>query len=140
MIRFGILVWNFFFIFPIDWCILIIRIFYLVTLILFVRKIRIGWTFLSIISLVQVSYSVFIIWNLLNYKNLNTTARFELFENKVNFIIFTPILILLLTKRTLSIYKINNKEKMFAIISSIMIVTIYFFSLKYFYSFIFKHF
>ena len=125
---------------PFNWFIILLKVFCLIALILFVRKLKIAWSYLSVISLVQLLNSGILIWKFLNLKNLDNTARFYLLDNIVNFVLFIPILYLLFSKRILSTFKINSKQKLMTIISSIVILIIYWGALKCFNPFLFKRF
>ncbi len=125
-----------------DWIVIYtfgFAIFYLVVLILFIRKANFGWVLLTTISTVQVAKLGYAIGDLLYHRNLSTAIRFITINRIVYFIIFLTLLILLLSKQILSTYKITRKEKKLVIIYAVMIVIGMYVYANYFYYIWFKH-
>ena len=125
-----------------DWVVLYtfaFAIFYWVVLFLFIRKANFGWVFLTTISTVQVAKIGYAIGDLLYHRTLVTAIRFITLNRLVYFVLFTIILILLLSKQILSTYKITRKEKKLVIIYAVMIVIALYVYANYFYYIWFKH-
>ena len=125
-----------------DWVVLYtfsFAMFYLVVLMLFVRKTNIGWVFLTTISTVQVAKLGYAIADLLYHRTWFTAIRFITLNRIAYFFIFALLLILLLSKKTLSTYKINRKEKKLVLIYAVIIVLGMYVYANYFYYLWFKH-